>query len=31
MTYMRNGKQYIVIAVSGQGFPGELLAFRLPS
>jgi quinoprotein glucose dehydrogenase len=31
MTYTRSGKQYIVVAVSGQGFPGELLAFRLPS
>jgi hypothetical protein len=31
MTYTRSGKQYIVVAVSGQGFPGELLAYRLPS
>jgi quinoprotein glucose dehydrogenase len=30
MTYMRGGKQYVVVAVSGQGFPGELLAYRLP-
>ena len=30
MTYMANGKQYIVIAVGGQGFPAELLAYRLP-
>jgi quinoprotein glucose dehydrogenase len=30
MTYMLKGKQYIVLAVAGQGFPGELLAFRLP-
>jgi len=30
MTYMLNGKQYIVVAVSGQGYPAELLAFRLP-
>ncbi len=30
MTYMWNGKQYIVIAVGGQGFPAELLAYRLP-
>jgi quinoprotein glucose dehydrogenase len=31
MTYMVNGKQYIVIAVGGPGYPGELLAFRLPN
>ena len=30
MTYMLNGKQYIVIAVGGPGFPAELLAYRLP-
>jgi len=30
MTYMLNGKQYIVIAVSGGSYSGELLAFRLP-
>ena len=30
MTYMLNGKQYIVIAISGNGFPGELVAYRLP-
>jgi quinoprotein glucose dehydrogenase len=30
MTYMMNGKQYIVVAVSGAGFPGELVAYRLP-
>jgi quinoprotein glucose dehydrogenase len=30
MTYMLNGKQYIVIAVGGGGYPGELIAFRLP-
>ena len=29
MTYMLNGKQYIVIAVSGGNYSGELLAFRL--
>jgi quinoprotein glucose dehydrogenase len=29
MTYMTNGKQYIVIAVGGPGFPGELVAYRL--
>ena len=31
MTYMVNGKQYIVIAIGGPGYPGELLAFRLPN
>jgi quinoprotein glucose dehydrogenase len=30
MTYMLNGKQFIVIAVSGGAYSGELLAFRLP-
>ena len=31
MTYMLNGKQYVVVAISGAGYSGELLAFRLPS
>jgi quinoprotein glucose dehydrogenase len=31
MTYMLGGKQYIVVAVSGGAYSGELLAFRLPS
>ena len=31
MTYMLNGRQYIVVAVSGAGHSGELIAFRLPS
>ncbi len=30
MTYMFNRKQYIVIAVSGGNYSGELLAFKLP-
>ena len=30
MTYMANGKQYIVIAIGGPGFPGELIAYKLP-
>ena len=30
MTYMHDGQQYIVLAVSGGGHPGELLAYRLP-
>jgi len=29
MTYMHEGAQYIVVAVSGGGFAGELLAYRL--
>jgi quinoprotein glucose dehydrogenase len=31
MTYLLNGKQYIVLAVSGGNYSGELLAFRLPN
>jgi len=31
MTYMLNGRQYIVIAISGGNYSGELLAFRLPA
>jgi quinoprotein glucose dehydrogenase len=31
MTYMVNGRQYIVVAVSGGAYSGELLAYRLPS
>jgi quinoprotein glucose dehydrogenase len=30
MTYMHNGKQYIVLAVGGGAYSGELLAFKLP-
>jgi quinoprotein glucose dehydrogenase len=30
MTYMMNGKQYIVVAVSGAAFPAELVAYKLP-
>jgi len=30
MTYMLNGRQYIVVAISNANFPGELIAFRLP-
>jgi quinoprotein glucose dehydrogenase len=30
MTYMLGGRQYIVLAISNAGFPGELIAFRLP-
>ncbi len=31
MTYMLNGKQYIVVAVSGGNFSGEYIAYTLPS
>jgi quinoprotein glucose dehydrogenase len=31
MSYMLNGRQYIVIAISGAGYSGELLALRLPT
>jgi quinoprotein glucose dehydrogenase len=31
MTYMFNGKQYLVIAVSGGNYSGEYIAFSLPS
>ena len=30
MTYMLDGRQYLVIAVSGNDHPGELIAFRVP-
>jgi hypothetical protein len=30
MTYMANGKQYIVVGVSGRNYPGELVALSLP-
>jgi quinoprotein glucose dehydrogenase len=29
MTYLMNGNQYIVIAISGAGYSGELVAFKL--
>ena len=31
MTYMLKGRQYIVVAIGGAGYPGELLAFTLPN
>jgi quinoprotein glucose dehydrogenase len=31
MTYMLAGRQYIVLAISGGSYSGELLAFRLPT
>jgi quinoprotein glucose dehydrogenase len=30
MTYMLNGRQYLVIAIAGGTYTGELLALRLP-
>jgi quinoprotein glucose dehydrogenase len=30
MTYLAEGKQYLVVAISGGNYSGELLAFRLP-
>ena len=30
MTYMLNGTQYIVVAISGGTYAGEYIAFRLP-
>src|SRR5690606_24661927 len=31
MTYSVHGVQYLVIAVSGPDYPGELIAFRVPA
>jgi quinoprotein glucose dehydrogenase len=30
MTYMLDGRQYIVLAISGGAYSGEYLAFALP-
>ncbi|MBM3770946.1 MAG: pyrroloquinoline quinone-dependent dehydrogenase [Acidimicrobiia bacterium] len=30
MTYLHNGRQYILVAIGGGNYPGELLAFALP-
>jgi hypothetical protein len=30
MTYMLNGKQYLVLAISGPDFPAELIAYTVP-
>ncbi len=30
MTYMLGGRQYIALTIGGPGYPGELIAFRLP-
>ena len=31
MTYMADGKQYIIVAVSGGNYSGEYIAFALPA
>jgi quinoprotein glucose dehydrogenase len=31
MTYMHAGKQYLIVAIGGGNYAGELLAFRLPA
>jgi quinoprotein glucose dehydrogenase len=31
MTYMLDGNQYLVVAISGGSYSGELVAFRLPN
>jgi quinoprotein glucose dehydrogenase len=31
MTYMQDGKQYIVVAISGGAYSGEYLSFALPA
>jgi quinoprotein glucose dehydrogenase len=31
MSYMANGKQYIIVSISGGNYSGEYLAFSLPS
>ena len=31
MTYMVNGRQYLVVAISGGGYSGEFVAYRLPA
>jgi quinoprotein glucose dehydrogenase len=30
MTYMWNSQQYVTVSISGPGYSGELLVFRLP-
>ena len=30
MTYMWQGKQYVVVAISGPNVPGQYVAFALP-
>jgi quinoprotein glucose dehydrogenase len=30
MTYLLNGRQYLIVAISGGNYSGELVAFRAP-
>jgi glucose dehydrogenase len=30
MTYMHGGKQYVVMAIGGQKYPAEFVAYSLP-
>jgi glucose dehydrogenase len=30
MSYMHEGRQYVVVQISGRGIPGSLVALRLP-
>jgi len=30
MTYLLDGQQYITVSISAAGFPGELIAYKLP-
>ena len=30
ITYMADGRQYLVVAISGAGYPGALIAYRVP-
>ena len=29
MSYMLGGRQYVVVAIAGAGYPGELVAYRV--
>jgi hypothetical protein len=31
MTYLLNGEQYLVLAIIGANYSGELVAFKLPA
>jgi quinoprotein glucose dehydrogenase len=31
MTYLVNGRQYVLVSLGGPGFPAELVAYRLPA
>jgi quinoprotein glucose dehydrogenase len=31
MTYMANGRQHIIVGVSGGNYTGEYISFRLPA